>query len=145
MKENETDFDNLAPLADLVGQLYPAVYQLFHISRHTLPGQEITPRMAGVLHHLAASGPLTLKELGDHLGLGKATVCELMDRLEEKNWWTGLGMRGTNAGCSCGSPTRGRPWPPASPRSCKTKNWKMRCIGWIGKNENVWSGGSQPW
>lgn len=79
-----TNPDDLEDLACQVGRLYPAVYRLFHISRQPLPGQEITPRMAGVLHHLGASGPLTLTELTQHLGLGKATVTELTDRLEAR-------------------------------------------------------------
>jgi DNA-binding MarR family transcriptional regulator len=38
----------------------------------------------GVLHHLRASGPLTLSELVVHLNLSKAATTELVNRLEAK-------------------------------------------------------------
>src|SRR5262249_7259901 len=65
-----------------VARLYPAVYRRFHLSRHTVPGSDVTPRMLGVLQHLAASGPLTIGELVLHLNLSKAATTELVDRLE---------------------------------------------------------------
>ncbi len=71
-------------LAAEVGRLYPAVYRRFHVSRQATPGADVTPRMLSVLQHLAAADPLTLGELTLHLGLGKATVSELVDRLEAK-------------------------------------------------------------
>jgi len=71
-------------LAAEVGRLYPAVYRRFHVSRQATPGADVTPRMLSALQHLAASGPLTLSELALHLALGKATVSELMDRLEAR-------------------------------------------------------------
>ncbi|HLY30316.1 MAG TPA: MarR family transcriptional regulator [Ktedonobacterales bacterium] len=71
-------------LAAEVGRLYPAVYQRFHVSRHTLPGADVTQRMLSVLQHMAASGPLTVSELATHLTLGKSTTTELVDRLEAK-------------------------------------------------------------
>jgi DNA-binding MarR family transcriptional regulator len=40
--------------------------------------------MLGVLHHLTASGPMTLGELATHLGLSKATATELVTRVEER-------------------------------------------------------------
>jgi DNA-binding MarR family transcriptional regulator len=67
-----------------VARLYPLVYRMFHTSHHTLPGTEVTPRMLGVLQHLAAAGPLTLSELALHLSLSKAATTELVDRLERK-------------------------------------------------------------
>jgi DNA-binding MarR family transcriptional regulator len=36
------------------------------------------------LHHLSASGPLTLGELATHLNLSKATATELVTRVEER-------------------------------------------------------------
>lgn len=42
-------------------------------------------RMLGMLQHLLHSGPLTLGELVEHLGLSKASVTELADRVEAKN------------------------------------------------------------
>lgn len=75
----------IAQIAGEIAQLYPAVYRRFHTSRQPLPGLDITPRMLGVLQHLAASGPLTLSELVVHLKLSKAATTELVDRLEAKN------------------------------------------------------------
>ena len=70
--------------ADAIGRLYPAVYRRFHVSRRPVGGSGLTPRMLGVLHHLSASGPLTLGELATHLGLSKATATELVTRVEER-------------------------------------------------------------
>jgi DNA-binding MarR family transcriptional regulator len=70
--------------ADEIGRLYPAVYRRFHVSRRPIGGIDLTPRMLGVLHHLSASGPLTLGELATHLGLSKATATELVNRVEER-------------------------------------------------------------
>ena len=70
--------------ADEIGRLYPAVYRRFHVSRRPIGGSDLTPRMLGVLHHLSASGPLTLGELATHLGLSKATTTELVTRVEER-------------------------------------------------------------
>ena len=70
--------------ADEIGRLYPAVYRRFHVSRRPVGGSDLTPRMLGVLHHLSASGPLTLGELATHLNLSKATATELVTRVEER-------------------------------------------------------------
>lgn len=70
--------------ADVVRQLYPAVYRRFHVRRQHLPGSDLTPRMLGLLRHLAAAGPLTIGEQARHLGLTAATVTELVDRLEAR-------------------------------------------------------------
>jgi len=70
--------------AEEIGRLYPAVYRRFHVSRRPIGGSDLTPRMLGVLHHLSASGPLTLGELATHLGLSKATATELVTRVEER-------------------------------------------------------------
>ena len=67
-----------------IGQLYPAVYRRSHVSRRPVGGSDLTPRMLGVLHHLSASGPLTLGELATHLGLSKATATELVTRVQER-------------------------------------------------------------
>ena len=79
-----TDEDEVRAVAAEVARLYPAVYRRFHASRRALPGSDVTPRMLGVLQHLAASGPLTVGEQAAHLRLGKATVTELVDRLEAR-------------------------------------------------------------
>jgi DNA-binding MarR family transcriptional regulator len=73
--------EEIRALAAEVGRLYPAVYRTFHVSHQVIPGTDVTPRMLGVLHHLAASGPLTLGELVLHLHLSKAATTELIDRL----------------------------------------------------------------
>ena len=70
--------------ADEIGRLYPAVYRRFHVSRRPVDGSDLTPRMLGVLHHLTASGPLTLGELATHLGLSKATATELVTRVQQR-------------------------------------------------------------
>lgn len=74
--------EEMRALAAEVGQLYPAVYRTFHVSHQVIPGTDVTPRMLSVLHHLVASGPLTLSELVLHLHLSKAATTELIDRLE---------------------------------------------------------------
>lgn len=70
--------------ADEIGRLYPAVYRRFHVSRRPVDGSDLTPRMLGLLHHLASAGPLTVGELATHLGLSKATATELVTRVEER-------------------------------------------------------------
>jgi DNA-binding MarR family transcriptional regulator len=67
-----------------VARLYPSIYRRFHASRQALPGTDITPRMLSVLQHLAASGPLTVGELVEHLGLSKSATTELVGRLDAK-------------------------------------------------------------
>jgi len=70
--------------ADEIGRLYPAVYRRFHVSRRPITGSDLTPRMLGVLQHLAIGGPLTLGELATHLGLSKATATELVNRVQQR-------------------------------------------------------------
>ena len=67
-----------------IARLYPAVYRRFHSSHRVVPGAAVTPRMLGVVQHLAASGPLTVGELVVHLNLSKAATTELVDRLEAR-------------------------------------------------------------
>jgi DNA-binding MarR family transcriptional regulator len=69
-----------------VARLYPAVYRRFHVSKHRLPGTDVTPRMLWILQHLAAVGPSTLGELADASGAKKSTTTELVDRLESKGY-----------------------------------------------------------
>jgi DNA-binding MarR family transcriptional regulator len=80
----ETISPEIRELASEVGRLYPAVYQMLHVSHQAIPGTDVTPRMLGVLHHLAEAGPLTLGELVLHLHLSKAATTELVDRLETR-------------------------------------------------------------
>src|SRR5579862_111899 len=70
--------------AEEVARLYPAVYRRFHVSHQVVPGSDVTPRMLGVLQHLANAGPLTLGELVHHLSLSKAATTELVNRLEAR-------------------------------------------------------------
>jgi DNA-binding MarR family transcriptional regulator len=70
--------------ADEIGRLYPAVYRRFHVSRRPIDGSDLTPRMLGVLQHLAIGGPLTLGELATHLSLSKATATELVNRVQQR-------------------------------------------------------------
>lgn len=78
------DPGDLRALAAEVARLYPAVYRRFHVSSHAIGGTDVTPRMLGVLQHLAVSGPLTLGELVQHLGLSKPATTELVSRLEAR-------------------------------------------------------------
>jgi DNA-binding MarR family transcriptional regulator len=71
-------------VADEVGRLYPAVYRRFKAPTRGVNGADVTPRMLAVLWHLAESGPLTVGEQAEHLGLTAPTVSELVDRLESK-------------------------------------------------------------
>jgi DNA-binding MarR family transcriptional regulator len=73
-----------AEAAEQVARLYPAMWRRFHVSRHAVPGADVTPRMLGVLQHLAAAGPLTVGEQAEHLRLSKAATTELVSRLEAK-------------------------------------------------------------
>jgi DNA-binding MarR family transcriptional regulator len=67
-----------------VYRLYPAVYRRFQASRQRIPGSDVTPRMLGMLRHLAVAGPLSVGEQAQHHGLSRATATELVDRLESK-------------------------------------------------------------
>ena len=83
--ENVVEIDaEIRSQAEEVARLYPAVYRRFHVSHQVVPGSDVTPRMLGVLQHLANAGPLTLSELVLHLGLSKAATTELVNRLEAR-------------------------------------------------------------
>ena len=81
---NQPPDDEITTAAEEVRRLYPAVYRRFHARRQHLPGSDLTPRMLGVLRHLAAVGPLTIGEQANQFGLRAATVTELVDRLESR-------------------------------------------------------------
>src|SRR6266545_4955278 len=76
--------DDPREVAAEVGRLYPAVYRRFHVSKQPVAGVGVTPRMLSVLQHLVASGPMTLGELAEHLGLSRATATELVTRVEQR-------------------------------------------------------------
>jgi DNA-binding MarR family transcriptional regulator len=68
-----------------VGRLFPELYRRYHwanrVSGADLP---VTRRALEVLQHLAASGPLTVGEQAEHMGLRRNSVSELLQRLEAK-------------------------------------------------------------
>jgi DNA-binding MarR family transcriptional regulator len=68
-----------------VARLYPEVYRRFHFAQRVhgadLP---VTRRALEVLQHLAASGPLTVGEQAEHMGLRRNSASELLARLEAK-------------------------------------------------------------
>jgi DNA-binding MarR family transcriptional regulator len=70
--------------AQEIARLYGAMWRRFQPPRQPISGSDITPRMLGILRHLAESGPLTVGEQALHLGIGRATATELVDRLQAK-------------------------------------------------------------
>jgi DNA-binding MarR family transcriptional regulator len=71
--------------AKRVARLFPEVYRRYHWANRVegadLP---VTRRALEVLQHLSASGPLTVGELAEHLGLRRNSVSELLQRLDAK-------------------------------------------------------------
>ena len=67
-----------------VAALFPAMYRRFRVRGQAIVGSDVTPRMLALLHHLASSGPLALGEIVEHMHLSKATVTELVNRVEER-------------------------------------------------------------
>lgn len=67
-----------------ISRLYGQMWHRFTSPRQPVDGSGLTPRMLGVLRHLAGSGPLTVGELAVHVRIGRATATELIDRLETK-------------------------------------------------------------
>jgi len=71
--------------AKAVAALFPEVYRRFHWANRVRGGDlPVTRRALEVLQHLAASGPLTIGEQAEHLGLRRNSVSELLGRLEDK-------------------------------------------------------------
>lgn len=68
-----------------VARLFPEVFRRYHWAQR-VPGADlpVTRRSLEVLQHLSASGPLTVGEQADHLGLRRNSVSELLQRLEAK-------------------------------------------------------------
>jgi len=73
-----------AAVSSEIARLYPAVYRRFKAPAQAVGGSGLTPRMLTVLQHLIGSGPLTIGEQAEHLGLSAATTSELVARLEER-------------------------------------------------------------
>ncbi len=68
-----------------VARAFPEVYRRYHWANRVRNGDlPVTRRALEVLLHLAASGPLTVGEQAEHLGLRRNSVSELLQRLEEK-------------------------------------------------------------
>src|SRR6201999_1775671 len=61
-------------------ELFPAVYLRFH--RRDGKQRELSGASRGVLHHLAAAGPLTVGECAKHLDRAQSVVSEIVDQLE---------------------------------------------------------------
>ena len=71
--------------AKRVARLFPEVYRRYHWAQR-VKGAElpVSRRALEVLQHLQASGPLTVGEQAEHLGLRRNSVSELLQRLEAK-------------------------------------------------------------
>jgi DNA-binding MarR family transcriptional regulator len=71
--------------AKRVARLFPEVYRRYHWAQR-VKGAElpVSRRALEVLQHLHASGPLTVGEQAEHLGLRRNSVSELLQRLEAK-------------------------------------------------------------
>jgi DNA-binding MarR family transcriptional regulator len=70
--------------ARAIAQLYSAMWHRFHTHKQPILGSDVTPRMLGILRHLAQSGPLTVGEQAMHLGMSRSNATEVIDRLEAK-------------------------------------------------------------
>jgi DNA-binding MarR family transcriptional regulator len=82
-----TEQSELTPgqAARRVARLFPEVYRRYHWANR-LHGADlpVTRRALEVLQHLAASGPLTVGEQAEHLGLRRNSASEMLQRLEAK-------------------------------------------------------------
>jgi DNA-binding MarR family transcriptional regulator len=68
-----------------VARLFPEVYRRYHWANRVRGADlPVTRRALEVLQHLAASGPLTVGEQAEHLGLRRNSASELLQRLEAK-------------------------------------------------------------
>jgi DNA-binding MarR family transcriptional regulator len=71
--------------AGRVARLFPEVYRRYHWAQRVRGADlPVTRRALEVLQHLSASGPLTVGEQAEHLGLRRNSVSELLQRLEAK-------------------------------------------------------------
>ncbi len=69
--------------ARLFGDLFPAIYRRFH-RRVGLADYRPTMQSLAVLEHLAATGPLTVGEMADHLDRSQAATSEIVERLVDR-------------------------------------------------------------
>jgi DNA-binding MarR family transcriptional regulator len=71
--------------AQTVARLFPEVYRRYHWANRVHGGDlPVTRRALEVLAHLSASGPLTVGEQAEHLGLRRNSASEMLQRLEAK-------------------------------------------------------------
>jgi DNA-binding MarR family transcriptional regulator len=71
--------------AKRVARLFPEVYRRYHWAQRVKGADlPVSRRALEVLQHLQASGPLTVGEQAEHLGLRRNSVSELLQRLESK-------------------------------------------------------------
>jgi DNA-binding MarR family transcriptional regulator len=71
--------------ARTVARLFPEVYRRYHWANRVHGGDlPVTRRALEVLAHLSASGPLTVGEQAEHLGLRRNSASEMLQRLEAK-------------------------------------------------------------
>jgi DNA-binding MarR family transcriptional regulator len=71
--------------AQRIARLFPEVYRRYHWAQRVKGADlPVTRRALEVLQHLSASGPLTVGEQAEHLGLRRNSVSELLSRLEAK-------------------------------------------------------------
>lgn len=88
--EVEVAAEQAAPLsaqqaARRIARLFPEVYRRYHWAQRVRGADlPVTRRAVEVLQHLSASGPLTVGEQAEHLGLRRNSTSELLSRLEAK-------------------------------------------------------------
>jgi DNA-binding MarR family transcriptional regulator len=71
--------------AGRVARLFPELYRRYHWANRVAGADlPVTRRALEVLQHLAASGPLTVGEQAEHMGLRRNSASELLQRLEAK-------------------------------------------------------------
>jgi Transcriptional regulators len=81
----ESDVPTPQEAARRIARLFPEVYRRYHWAQRVAGADlPVTRRAVGVLQHLSASGPLTVGEQAEHLGLRRNSVSELLTRLEAK-------------------------------------------------------------
>jgi DNA-binding MarR family transcriptional regulator len=68
-----------------VARLFPEVYRRYHWAQRVRGADlPVTRRALEVLQHLSNSGPLTVGEQAEHMGLRRNSVSEMLQRLEAK-------------------------------------------------------------
>jgi len=68
-----------------VARLFPEVYRRYHWAQRVRGADlPVTRRALEVLQHLSKSGPLTVGEQAEHMGLRRNSASELLQRLEAK-------------------------------------------------------------